>query len=364
MDELISIIVPVYNVKKYLTSCLDSIKNQSYRTLEVILIDDGSTDGSSDICDYYKEQDPRFIVFHNSNQGVSSARNDGLSHVNGDWVMFLDSDDLLTPNALEAMLRQADVQNADIVGCSFSYFYGNGIELPFLDNHVNSSIIDCDCRAIVHDMLIYPEKVRQYYPTCLVPWGKIIKKEIIDKTNLCFDNRLFLHEDALFNSRLFLNCKKQSVLGEPLILYRQRKNSASKSNNKDYFANNKIFCNILNEELVDSNGEKIISIDEYSFLCAKYFSYALINVCQATSFSYYGAKKYIEKYLTDTCYSNAFKRLRGKDLTPYDITNRLEKTIKYAINRNTNMLILAAFSVYVKRWVRSNSPVGKHTLFE
>ena len=96
MNPLISVIIPIYKVEKYLKSCVDSVLSQSYKNIEVILVDDGSPDSCPQICDYYKSLDKRIVVIHKNNGGLSDARNVGLSKANGDYVLFLDSDDLWT----------------------------------------------------------------------------------------------------------------------------------------------------------------------------------------------------------------------------------------------------------------------------
>lgn len=111
---LVSIIVPVYNVKKYLRECLDSLLRQSYRNIEVIMIDDGSTDGSGEICDEYAERYEHFLVYHKQNGGLGMARNTGLEHISGQYVTFLDSDDYLEPTYVEALCRGMGKQRVDM----------------------------------------------------------------------------------------------------------------------------------------------------------------------------------------------------------------------------------------------------------
>ena len=111
----ISVIVPVYNVEPYLIECLESIINQTYRDLEIILIDDGSTDKSGDICEEYAKKDDRIIVIHQSNQGSASAKNAGLRKASGEYLAFVDSDDFLQEDAYEFMVRQLEEYHADII---------------------------------------------------------------------------------------------------------------------------------------------------------------------------------------------------------------------------------------------------------
>lgn len=123
MNSLVSVIVPVYNVEKYLRKCLDSIIGQTYEQLEIILVDDGSDDGSGGICDEYAKRDRRIRVIHKDNGGLSSARNAGLDICTGDHITFIDSDDYVSEDCIEVLLRTAEGYNADITVCADEYVY-------------------------------------------------------------------------------------------------------------------------------------------------------------------------------------------------------------------------------------------------
>lgn len=122
MEPLISVIVPVYNVEPYLHKCVDSILNQTYRNLEVILVDDGSPDGCPAICDEYAEKDERVKVIHKKNGGLSDARNAGMAVAKGEYLSFVDSDDMLSANAIEILLRFAHKEDADLVIGGYNRF--------------------------------------------------------------------------------------------------------------------------------------------------------------------------------------------------------------------------------------------------
>lgn len=143
-DELVSVIIPVFNVKPYLAEALDSVLNQSYDNLEIIVIDDGSTDGSEEICDEYKNKDNRIIVFHQENKGLSSARNTGLDRANGQFISFLDPDDAMHPDMFQILLTTMKKENADIAVCGFS-FINTQDRMPISDiakDKINSKAID------------------------------------------------------------------------------------------------------------------------------------------------------------------------------------------------------------------------------
>ena len=118
MEPLVSVIIPVYNVVHYLREAIDSVINQTYKNLEIIIIDDGSTDGSSGVCDQYLS-DPRITVIHQENRGLSGARNTGLSAITGEYVAFLDSDDAFYPGMIQTMIMEIKKNNADLAVCGF-----------------------------------------------------------------------------------------------------------------------------------------------------------------------------------------------------------------------------------------------------
>lgn len=119
VETLVSVIIPVYNVKDYLNECLDSIRQQTYKNIEVLMIDDGSTDGCDTVCDDYMKNDARFFAIHKKNGGVASARNEGLRIANGEFIVFVDSDDSVESNYIETMVEAMEHQNVDFVRTMF-----------------------------------------------------------------------------------------------------------------------------------------------------------------------------------------------------------------------------------------------------
>ena len=185
----ISIIVPVYNTAKYLERCVDSIVAQTYTDWELLLIDDGSTDRSGDICDRYAASDPRIQAFHKPNGGISSARNLGLDHAQGEWITFADADDFTYP----CWLENYDVEhNAefDLICQGFE------TDRDFTDNYGvdNKTRHGIDFKGDIKEglELLYDNNILGY------PWCKAFKREIIQKNNLKFDISIKYKEDELF----------------------------------------------------------------------------------------------------------------------------------------------------------------------
>lgn len=209
-NSMISVIIPIYNVKEYLVNCLDSVKTQTYTKLEVLLIDDGSTDGSEDICERYAKEDSRFRVIHQANSGASAARNRGIEEAVGGYIAFLDSDDWLEPDAYETLYRLAEQENADVV-----YGLGERVyrkELNIVpDGRVKvlegEEILD----TYMRDDIKYP-----YIQKAL--WDKLFKREIIGELRL--PDSIITGEDGVFNTKVF--CRSQRVAFVSRIIYHYR----------------------------------------------------------------------------------------------------------------------------------------------
>lgn len=202
----LSIIVPVYNVEKYVNRCIDSILNQDYKNIELILVDDGSIDKSREICDSYKK-DFRVKVFHQQNQGVSSARNLGIEVSTGDYFLFLDADDWLTDNALSKIVCNSN--GADLV------MYGayNYIEL---ENNSYKLTKRVDFSGKNHPYLVR-DKYKEIFEKSGVLWNKLIKREAISE--LRFDTNLRYGEDVLFLCKVLDNVKIAYIIPEEFYYY-------------------------------------------------------------------------------------------------------------------------------------------------
>ena len=187
-QPLISVIVPVYNVGEFLAPCLDSLLAQTYQNLEILLIDDGSTDGSGARCDEYAAKDPRFKVIHKENGGVSSARNLGLDIAKGQYIAFVDSDDRVKPDYFEVLLRDAVEQNADIVYCNAMDVDEHGNLLMEVDSIKQKARME-NLESILHKFAC--REGRHYS----VVWASIMKADRIKTIRF---ERLPFGEDTYF----------------------------------------------------------------------------------------------------------------------------------------------------------------------
>ncbi|MFM0599723.1 glycosyltransferase [Streptococcus suis] len=226
-EELISVIVPVYNVENYLHECLDSILNQTYQNLEIILVNDGSTDSSGKICDDYAAKDGRIKVIHQENGGLSDARNKGLDAMTGQFVTFVDSDDYLGNHCIETLYIYSQTCQADIaIGKYIEFEEDNKLFVfPNSQNSVNK------IELLTGEQCL--EKCHRYFSFIAVTaWAKLYR------ANLFNDNTPYksirypvdvLHEDQYTTHKLFFKSQKNVFVDEYLYVYRRRENSITKT---------------------------------------------------------------------------------------------------------------------------------------
>lgn len=214
----LSVIVPVYNGEKYIEDCLNSIINQTYNDLQIIVINDGSKDNTKSIISNMAKKDSRIEIINKENGGVSSARNLGLEYVKKDFVTFVDSDDTLDEDMYEILMQYANSEEFDIVHCGYKRINNNGIKLV---NGTGNVIIQEKYEAlecIIDGKLFVPAL-----------WNKIYKKSLFD--NVRFDESLKINEDVLVNYELFKNSDKSIFIDEAKYNYFEREESACKNTN-------------------------------------------------------------------------------------------------------------------------------------
>ena len=236
----ISVIVPVFNVGKYLPCCIESVLNQSFQAFELILIDDGSTDGCSGVCDSYARKDRRVRVFHKENGGVSSARNIGLDNACGEWVFFLDSDDLLPNRALEILAARI-AGDVDMVYGAIRKFDENGDSVETI-NVIQEGEISVEETL---DAFIVPNHRSGDWHRYL--FNRIYRMSTINKFSLRFFTDIHYKEDGLFVAQYLCRCENKVVcIPDIVYLYRQTAGGAMGSLAKKY--NERLLTN------VDSHG--------------------------------------------------------------------------------------------------------------
>lgn len=212
---MISIIIPVYNAGKYLERCINSVCNQTYRDIEIILINDGSTDKSSTICDYYASLDNRIKVIHKINEGVAAARNDGLKIANGDYIGFVDSDDYIGEKMYKELYKSAQTYNADIVQSGYEKISPAGISI--LSSHYKDKVVIGNKNCFKE--YCEGENIVNY---C---WCRIYKREILKDI---YFGKFHYSEDAYFIIQVFLRCEILVIRSGLYYKYVQTTDSACK----------------------------------------------------------------------------------------------------------------------------------------
>lgn len=211
--ELISVIVPVYNVESYVAECIESIQNQTYMNLEIILVNDGSTDASGDICDKYAAYDERIQVIHKENAGVSAARNTGIEAANGDYIGFVDSDDYIAPTMYEDMLKLMAEHDLDIIECTA--FRNNG----------DTNIEGCNDGSL--EIFNRDEALKMAMYDCFVAvWSQLYKRRVISDVRFPVGRKF---EDSAVSYLFIANTKRVGHINRCLYYYRLNPNSTTQT---------------------------------------------------------------------------------------------------------------------------------------
>ena len=216
---MFSIVIPVYNAKASLERCVDSWLCQTRKDLEIILVDDGSSDGSGELSDRLTENsDGRVRVIHQENSGVSAARNAGIRAAKGEFLLFTDSDDYVEPDYLEKMAALQENSDADLVLCGYHHLYDG------------ADIVKVPGETHVSAMAEFRQEFLELYKKSdlNMPWNKLYRKALAG----VFDTSLSLGEDLLFNLEYLSKCRRVAVLGEPLCWYVQDMGKTTLSSEK------------------------------------------------------------------------------------------------------------------------------------
>lgn len=260
LQPLVSIIIPVYNLADYLPQCLDSVQGQSYENIQVLLVNDGSTDASLAICREYARRDSRFQLIDKANSGVSDSRNQALDRAEGKYIQFLDGDDWLAPDATETLVHAAESTGADLV---LAHFYRVADERMAPRGHIKKERV-LTRQEFAEEMMKAP--ANYYYG---VLWNKLYRRSIIDSRRLRFDSQVNWCEDFLFNLEYIERVRLVSAVPKPIYYYRKRENSlvTSQASLRRTIA--------MKMQTFDSYKELYQKLDLYEEQKAKVYSYLL-----------------------------------------------------------------------------------------
>lgn len=277
-QELISVIIPVYNVQRYLPRCIESIIKQTYQNIEIILVDDGSTDKSGKICDKYAKKDRRFVVIHKCNEGVSVARNAGIDVANGEYITFIDSDDWVRKDYVEVLYKAIDGNDLVVSALKRIYFQSpkykdNDIEIAYDFSQINN----------IEDYF-FNDNIHWRGPCC-----KLYKSKTIKSHSIYFPEEIKAGEDSIFVLDYIYHCNSIIFIDKYLYFYnRYNDNSALSKFYTDYIDTVKIVLykkQLLVAKLnnyIDSRWDLVILQDVY--LMINYYSRKLTNADDFTKY--------------------------------------------------------------------------------
>lgn len=230
MKPKVSVIIPIYNVEKYLDRCIKSVINQTLQDIEIILVDDGSPDNCPQMCDEYAKHDGRITVIHKKNAGQGLARNDGLKIASGEFVAFIDSDDCIDANMYESLYEMAQKYQLDICRCSFNRFYQYGI---FSYEKCRNNKLILAGKTEIDSFLLMLHDFQTTKINMTSPCFGIYAKNIIDDNKLKFlSEREFASEDLLFNMDYISKSTKLGYTPDPFYHYFYNNNSTTTNYNK------------------------------------------------------------------------------------------------------------------------------------
>ena len=319
MEDLISVIIPVYNVEKYLPECIESIINQTYKKLEIILINDGSTDDSLEICNRYKDKDNRIIVINSTNKGASNARNLGIEASTGRYIAFIDSDDFIEKDYFTKMLEQLVRTNCDCVSCGYNRVY----------NNCKESILNGKKGIFSSDEFF--EMILDVQTGMGFCHMKLWKSEIIKKSGINFNTNIKVAEDAFFCIQLSRKMKRVSILNEPLYNYRLNNQSLVKK----YDAN---YVDKYLKAMIETDNYIKTNYNEDNFMTTKFYNYVcyhilliIVNYCFNPENK--KTKKMRIKELVDICNIELFKKsIKKSNYKGFSLTRKITLfTIKHKL---------------------------------
>ena len=291
MKKKVSVIVPIYNVEKYLKCCVDSIINQTYKNLEIILVDDGSTDNSPKICDEYKNIDDRIVVIHKKNGGLSSARNAGIDIITGDYLYFVDSDDYINSHCIEILMKETDDGMYSIVACGVQ----NVSEIDIEEKDYDEKYISKTYESISACNSIYDNPLKDLR---IMVWNKLYSKNIFKKLRFCDG---LIHEDEAIIYQLLFESNNIKYIDTNLHYYRYNETSITRTKFSKKRFDILRALKIRIEFLIDKNKELLLKnytlylhlLAYYKYLSRKFsIDYELIDFDKEIDLIYQLKKKY------------------------------------------------------------------------
>lgn len=241
---MLSVVVPVYNTERYLTECVRSLQAQTFKDMEILLIDDGSTDGSPALCDSFAAADPRIRVFHKANEGLGFTRNYGLERARGEYVTFFDSDDVMHPDAYAECIRQMEREQADMVRFDYARFFDSGEHAP--EHYTGAPVIFStpeDMRMLALCIFDVPSGASKRYDIGGSSCMAVYRRELLVSRGLRFvSEREYISEDYVFNLEFYRLARRVVWLPRTYYHYRINASSLTRRLDLDVMARVEFFC--------------------------------------------------------------------------------------------------------------------------
>lgn len=297
----VSIIIPIYNVEKYLERCLNSIENQTFRDFEVIMVDDGSSDSSGKIAQDFANRDSRFMLYTNENLGTSETRNFAIRHSSGKYISFIDSDDYIAPNFLSTLYSAAKNSDADVAMCGFSVYYEQNKKVKPMKSLKSGEYSQEEAMRL----LLCDNEIRFFI------WNKLWRAELIKSNNITF--RDMYYEDILFCTTIFHKINKLVAVNLSGYFYSRRtktflEQSMSDKRINDYIYTVKFLRNFLEENSIYQKYKKSFQVHARHV----YWSVPILNIQASHSSKKKGCFKRIHQGLKTVSYyrGNKFEKYR------------------------------------------------------
>lgn len=311
----VSIVIPVYNAEEFLVKCLDSVINQTLENIEIIIIDDGSTDSSAQICKEYAAKDSRIIYYRKENEGLAAARQDGIERASGEFVGFVDSDDWLELNMYERMYGEATKENADIVFCN-CYFNDSETDLIHLDPGVY------DRERIEKEIL--PRSLAGLTPkgaNSVIRWSnclRIYRLSLIRENNIAFGRNFRRSQDLQLTFETTLFAQKYVSLNDEYLYHNRTVNNAS-SLSRGYTKNFwKLIRPLIDKLYEDVEGYKKQDLSDKMHLCAFFFAVnGVQNEYEKSSFGFFKKIRMLNEVVKDPVIRNAINYIDPSKLNRY-----------------------------------------------
>lgn len=305
MEELISVIVPIYNAEKYLKRCIESIINQTYKNMEIILINDGSKDNSKKICNEFLEKDCRIKLINKENEGVSAARNYGINVAIGKYISFVDADDWLEKNFLLEMYNKLKEYNVDYVTCGYNRAYDNCVKM--LNNDLKEELVS------PNEYIIKILNVQNGYGFAHM---KLIRKNAIG--NIRFNTNISVGEDAFFNIQLCKKIDKFLIYNKALYNYYFNQNSVVRNYDKNYCNKYLNSMNLMNSYIRNNYLDSEVIQNLYN-----YIAYHILLICVNYCYHPENNNKSI-KLIREVCNIELFKKsIKNSNYKNLSITRKV-----------------------------------------